>query len=71
MTWNYHVDESAEGIYDIILGRYILTTLGLSLKFSDHVIEEYYGPLTGSTESMVDLSRYEFKDLNTGKITPE
>ena len=57
MIWNYHVDESAEGIYDIILGRYILTTLGLSLKFSDHVIEEDYGPLTGSTEPMVDLSR--------------
>ena len=27
-----HVDESINGIYNMILGRYLLTTLGLDLK---------------------------------------
>ena len=27
MTWNCHVDEFSKGIYDIILGRYLLTAL--------------------------------------------
>ena len=25
MTWNFHVDDSAKGIYDMVLGRYLLT----------------------------------------------
>ena len=44
VMWNCHVAESAKGRYDIILGRYLLTGLGLNLKFSEHVIEEYDGP---------------------------
>ena len=55
----------------MILGRYLLTQLGLILKFSDHIIESDDGPFEGSTAPMVDLSTYEFKDLNTGEITPE
>ena len=60
VTWNCNVDDSAKGRYDIILGRYILTTLGLNFNFSDHVIEAYYGSLTWSKAPMVDLGRYEF-----------
>ena len=71
MAWNCHVDESAKVIYDMILGRYILKSLGLSLLLSDHVIESYGGPLKGYTSPMVDLGRYEFKILNTGNITPQ
>ena len=29
------------------------------------------GPFNGFTTPMVDLGTYIFKDLNTGKITPE
>ena len=37
-----------------------------------HVHEyAHAGPLKGSTTPMVDLGTYEFKDLNTEKITPE
>ena len=43
----------------------------MNLKFSDHVIEEYYGVFKGSTAPMVDLGTYEFKYLNIGNITPE
>ena len=59
MTWNCHVDESAKVRYYMILGRYISTPLRLNIKLSEHVIEAN------------DLGTYEFKYLNTGKITPE
>ena len=47
VTWNFHVDDSAKGRYDMILSRYLLTELGLNLKFSEHVIKEYVYLLTG------------------------
>ena len=31
VTWNCHVDDSARGRYDMILGIYILTELGLNI----------------------------------------
>ena len=31
VTWNFHVDDSAKGGYDMILGRYLLTALGSNL----------------------------------------
>ena len=65
------MNESAKGRYDMILGRDILIDLGLDLKLSDQVIgvdDEY---LKGSTAPIVDPGMYEFKYLNTGKVTPE
>ena len=38
VTWKFHVDESTNNIYGMILGRYLLTALGLDLKFSDNVM---------------------------------
>ena len=61
---------STNGRYDMILGRDIFTSLWLNLKFYDPEIEADYGTLKGSTEPVVDLGTYEFKDLNAGKITP-
>ena len=55
----------------MILGRYLLTKLEWNLKFYDHFIEADYGPFKGCTTSMVSSGTYEFKYLNTGKITPE
>ena len=71
VTWNFHVDDSSKGRYNIILGRDLLTLLGLNLKFSEHAIEADYGPLKGSSSPMVDLGMYELRNLNTGEITPE
>ena len=34
VTWKCHVDKSNNGRYNIILGRGLLTALGLDLKFS-------------------------------------
>ena len=69
VTWNCHVDEYSKSRYDKILVRDLLKTLGINLKWYDHVIEADYGTFKGSTEPMVDLGTYEFKYLNTGKIT--
>ena len=55
----------------MILGRDILKSLGLNINFSDDVIEANNGTFKQWTVHMVDLITYEFKDLNTGKITPE
>ena len=43
----------------------------MDLKLSDCIIEAYGGTLKGSTTPMVDFGTYGFKNLNTGKITPE
>ena len=44
VTWIFHVDYSARGRYDMILGRYLLTELGLILNLFDHVVEADLGP---------------------------
>ena len=38
VTWKCQVDESTNGRYNMILGRDLLTALGLYLKFSENVI---------------------------------
>ena len=43
LMWNFHVDDSSKGRYEMILGRDLLTALGLNLKWYDHFIEAYYG----------------------------
>ena len=62
--------DSAKGRHDMILGRDLIKVLGLNLEFSEHIIDADDGPLKGLTASMVDLGTYEFKILNTWKITP-
>ena len=37
VTWNFHVDEYANVRYDMILGKDVITELGLNLKSSEHV----------------------------------
>ena len=68
VKWKFHVDDSAKVSYDIILVLDILTELGLNLKCSEHIIEEYGGPFKGSKTPMDNLGMYIFKDLNTDKI---
>ena len=63
--------DSAKGIYDMILGRDILTALWLNLEFSNNIIEAYDGTFKGSKVPMFDMVTYEFKYLNTENITSE
>ena len=55
----------------MILGRYLLTSLGLKLKLSDRVISPFDGSLKGSMAPMFDQGTYEFNFLDRGNITPE
>ena len=70
VMWNCHLDDSSKGMYEIILGRYILTSSALHLKLSEHVTKADYEPLKGSLASMVDLGTYKYRILNKGEITP-
>ena len=63
--------KSTEVRYDMIIRRYLLTWLVLSLELSDHVFESYYVTFKGSTEPMVGLGTYECKDLNIDQIKHE
>ena len=49
VTWNCHIDDSAKGMHNIILGQDLLSALGLNLKLSEHIIEANDGPFKGST----------------------
>ena len=71
MTWNFNVDDSSKGVYNMILGRDLLKDLVMNLKFFNNAIEADDVPFIGSMEFMVDLGTYEFKDLKTGMITPD
>ena len=47
----------------MILGRYLLTALGLNLKFSENLIVGGEGPCEGCLSPMDDLSNYDFEYL--------
>ena len=68
VTCKYNVDDSYNGRNNMILGRYLLTSLGLNLTSSEHAIEADDGPFKGSITPMVDFGTYLFKDLNIGKF---
>ena len=68
---NCHMDDSTKDRYDTILGRDLLSALFFNKRLCDHVIEAENGPLKVLTSPMVDMGTYEFKDLNTGTITPK
>ena len=57
---NFHVGDSVKGRYDMILGRNLLTVLGLNSKFSTHTIEGDYKTLKESITPTVDLGTHEF-----------
>ena len=59
VTFNCHMNDFARGRYYMILGRDILTALGLNLKFSDNLIESDGGNFKGFTAPMVDLGTYD------------
>ena len=69
--FTFRVDDSGKSRYDMILGRYILTELGLNLKFCNHFIEGYVKPFKVSKAPIVYLGKYESTVFEIGKTTPE
>ena len=64
--WAFSLTRSPWGRTWSIMGSPILCT-----TWPENVIEADDGPLKRYKISMVDLGMYVFKELNTGKITPE
>ena len=72
VTYKYHVGNSTESRYNIILVRYILATLRIGIKFSNNTMSGGEGPYEFCMESMVDLNYYGFGSLNiNNSITTE
>ena len=70
MAWNFRVDDSAEIGYDMTLGRYPITALGLNLKLFKRVIKGGGGTIERFTIPMVDLDLYSYMS-KCRKITPK
>ena len=66
VTWKCHVDKFTTGRYEMILGRDLLTALGLDLNWSENVIIGGRGPHEGCLAPIVYLSNYCFT-LKTDK----
>ena len=63
ISWKCHIDNYTSNRYDMILGRYLLTTLGLDLKFDENIVINVAVPYEGCLSPMVDISNCEFKPL--------
>ena len=63
VTWKFHIDESTNSRYYIILGRYLLTALVLDLKFSGNVIIGREGPYEGWLAHIIDVSKYDLTSI--------
>ena len=55
----------------MILGRYLLTAMGIDLKFSENIIIGGDGSYEGCSEPMVDVINYGFKSLTDKLFKPE
>ena len=69
--WKCHIYESTTGRYDMILGRDLITALGLDLKFSENIVTGGKGPYERCSEPMVDVRNYDFKYLTDKIVKPE
>ena len=71
VTWKCNVDRSTSGRYDMILGRDLLTSLGMDLKFYENVIIGGEGPYKGCSVPMFDIRNYNFKSITGKTVKPE
>ena len=55
----------------MILGRDLLTALGMDINFSENIMIGGHRPYKGFSAPMVDLSNYEFKYLKEKMIKQE
>ena len=71
LTWKFHMDYSTIGRYNIILGRYLLTDLGLDFNFSNRIIVGGEGPYEGFSAPMFDVSNYDHAPLTDKIVKPD
>ena len=61
MTQQYHINDSSECKYNMILGRDLLTDLGLDIFFSKTSISVGDGTYEGWTTPMIEMTTYNYK----------
>ena len=71
VTWKFQVGEFTNSIYDMILGRYLLTTLVLDLKFNENVTIGGEGPYEGWSVPMDDVRSYDFTSTTDKTVKPK
>ena len=71
MSCKCHVDNKTNSRYDMILGRGLITAMGLDLKYSENLIIGGAGPYELCLVPMADLSNYGFKSLAENIVKPE
>ena len=71
VTWKCHVGESTNGRTNMIIGRDLLTNLGLDQKFPDNIIIDRERPFKGCSASMVDVKNYKFKSITDTPVKLE
>ena len=71
VTWKFHMDESTNVRYDMILGRDLINALGLYLKFSDNFIIGGEGTYEGCSSPMVGVISYGFKSITDKTVKTE
>ena len=69
--WNFHVGDFAEGKYIMILGKDLITALGLDIKLSENVIIGGDGKFDGCFSTMFDVGNYNFTSLIYKTVKPE
>ena len=60
VMWKFHVDKYSNCISDMLIGRYLITALGLELKFSNYFIIGDKAPYEGCSSTIVKVSSYKF-----------
>ena len=65
------MDDSNKGRYHMILGRDLLATLGLDLKFSNRIIVGSRGLYKRYFLPMVDVSNYNYAPLTDKVVKPK
>ena len=71
VTCECNVDESTNSRYDMILGRDLITALGLDFKFSDNIIIVNEGPYEGYSTPLVDVSNHNFTSITDKSVKQE
>ena len=60
LWWKFHVAESTEGRYNIIIGRGIINTIVIDIKFSDNIIFCGKVPFQIFVATMLNRNDYDF-----------
>ena len=71
VMWKCHVDDSARGRYDTILGHDLLIELGLNLKLSEHFIKPDDGTFKGLQHPWLIWVHIYLKIQIQGKLHPK